>query len=136
MAIPKPKEALTLYKEGFALMKREAGAHIDKEYEIVSDKTEEGTRTLVLKEKDTAEMQKRVRVLVDVIMKGLGETSKTLEKLLYDTLIDYWDESIERIYNKIVLKKEPVKARAGCFAIIIGDGRKKNAERIDLREGQ
>lgn len=129
------KENLSIYK-GFVLSGSGREGEIPKhEYEIMEDKTEEGVRTLVLKEKDLTEHLSKVKELADTIAEKIGESdSKAMKALLFDALKHYWDEDIEQMYKRVVLseKPPPVKARKGCFEIIIGDGRRKNADIIKL----
>lgn len=129
------KEHLSLYRGGFAYAATREGGHITGDYEILGDTTEEGVRTIVLKEKDTAPHLERVKKLTRVILERLGETrSRVLRELLEDTLRDYKPEDVERVLNKIVEKKEPVKTKEGCYRIIIGDGRRKNCEVLHIGE--
>ena len=76
--------------------------HWEKIYDIVSDKTHGDERTIVLAVKNRKTIEKKKNELVDAIMKKLDETSKNFRKILLDTFEDYWDESIEKLYDKIV----------------------------------
>jgi hypothetical protein len=90
-------------------------------------------RTIVLKEKGIEEYKDKVDEIVALMMKKMGETSKTVEGLLKDALIDYQPKYLDKLL-KMLQKGEPVKVKEGCFKVIIGDGRRKNSEQIMLRE--
>ena len=111
--------------------------HIKEEYDLLRDESgPDGTRTIILKKKDLPEIQRMRDELVEKLCEKLGEPkeSKMIRKIILDALKDYNLTSLKRIYNKVVLGEVPVKARPGCFEIIIGDGRKKNSDIIQLRE--
>lgn len=128
-------ETITLYKarkEGLASTRV---GHVEKEYIIESDaSSEDGTRTITLKPKDLSERQEMQNEVVDALMRKLGETSKTLKAILKDTLRDYSEASIKRLYRKVVLGEEPISKGPGCYYISIGDGRRKKSDIIRIRE--
>ena len=108
--------------------------HIDKEYAIVSDLiNDNGERVIILKEKDLTGFYDKISELVNLIMASLGETSPVLKGLLNDYFHEHREKTIENIIRKLN-KGASVKAKEGCFKIIIGDGRRKNSEEIMLRE--
>jgi len=127
-------ETITLYKarkEGLASTRI---GHVEKEYDILGDEVgEEGIRIIRMKPKDLSEQVRMRSEIVDALMKKLGETSKTLKEILADTLKDYGDWSIKRLYRKVVLGKVPVRKGPGCFYISVGDGRKKTSDIIRIR---
>lgn len=108
--------------------------HIDKEYTIVSDSVNDnGERVIILKERDLGAFYKKIDELVDLIMTSLGETSPVLKGILLDHFHEYKEKTIDSITKKLK-KGASVKAKEGCFKIIIGDGRRKNSEHIMLRQ--
>lgn len=133
--MPEPKESISLYRQGYAFMGKDPEGHIVMEYDIVRDDTVEGVRTIVLKERDLKPLHDRVRELAGVITERIGESgSKVVRNLLFDALRDYEPRLIDKLYQRIVVKGEPVKPREGCFKIIVGDGRRKDSTHIMLRE--
>jgi len=128
------KEQIALYRRGVAYAAKREGGHITGDYDILKDETIEGVRTIVLKERDRKEFLQKVKELSKVLAEKLGEgKSKTFIKILEDVFIDYEDENLDKLYERVVQGKEPVKSREGCFHIIVGDGRKKGAAIIDIR---
>ena len=127
-------ETITFYKarkEGLASTRM---GHIEKEYSIESDlSSEDGTRTIILKPKDLSKIDSMRKEIVDSLMGKLGETSKTLKAILKDTLRDYGDASLKRLYRKVVLGQETIRKGPGCFYISVGDGRKKSSDIIRVR---
>ena len=92
-------------------------------------------RVISLSPLDTKPIEEKVRLVTEGILEALGEIdSKTMRTLLTDQLKSYWDDDIEDMYTKVVVKKEKVKTRPGCFRIIIGDGRKKGHGEIQLTD--
>ena len=129
------RETITLYREGAALVTTKEGGIAEKEYEVVEDREDNGDRVITLKRIDRSATVSKVKTLAAAIAKGLGDPrSRTLKGLLQDLLIEYWDEDIDSMYERVVVKGEPVKAREGCFKILIGDGRRKDAGEIMIRE--
>jgi hypothetical protein len=127
------KENISFYHGNLAMAGLREGEIPRHEYDVVSDKMEEGVRTIQLKERDRAAFFDKCKKLADAIAEKIGEgESKTFKALLFDALKHYWDTDIDRIYDSVVSGKTPVKARKGCFAIIIGDGRRKSADIIQL----
>lgn len=121
------KEALATVREG----------HVQKEYDIISDSAEEdGTRHIIIKEKDLSELTKMREELVDAVAEKLGEGgSKAFKQILLDSLTDYSHLDVKRMHRKVVLQKEapPIKATRGCLEVIIGDGRRKSSDIIRIR---
>lgn len=129
------KESIALLRKGVAYASKREGGHITGDYDILKDETVEGVRTIVLKERDRKEFIQKVKELSKVLAEKLGEgESKTLTKILEDVFIDYEDEHLYKLHKRVVEGKEPVKAREGCFHIIVGDGRKNSSEIIDIRD--
>ena len=116
-------------------MGKHPGTHIEKEYNVVRDETdEEGMRTIVLQEKDLTPLREKARKLADVVAANIGEgDSKILRELLFDVFKDYYEKTIDKLL-KMIAEGKPVKVREGCFKVIIGDGRRKNSEEIMLRD--
>jgi len=108
----------------------------DVEYEVLqNDLDSEGVRIIKLKKVDPKERAKKLKSLVDVIAERLGEgNSKAFKGILKDAMGDYWTETLDRLYGKIVTEGEKVTARPGCFEVTVGDRRKRSAESIALRE--
>jgi len=131
-----PRESISLYRSGKALASKRAGGHITGDYEIIEDSVSEGdVRTIKLKPRDKKEFLAQMKELIELLLDKLGETeSKAFRRLLEDTLIDYDDESIMSMLKDMKEGKKPVKTSKGCFDIIIGDGRRKNTNRIIIRE--
>lgn len=126
--------SMSFYPRGKVYYGRGRSPHIDREYELVEDKTEGGVRTIVLKEKDRGVLIKKAEELVDVIAEKLGEgESKAVKAILFDEFKDYAEEYLDDILKRITIKKEPVKASEGCFKVLIGDGRKRGSIEIMLR---
>ena len=133
--MPEAKESITFYRDGSAMMGKHPGTHIDKEYDVVQDQTDEtGVRTIVLQERDLAPLRRKARKLADAIAAKLGEgDSTTVKGLLYDVFTDYHEKTMDKLLRMIAAGK-PVKVREGCFKVVIGDGRKRNSGVIMLRE--
>lgn len=128
-------ETITLYKERKEALASTRVGHVEKEFNLISDEVgEDGVRVIRMKPKDLTELNKIKNEVVDAIAKKVGDEGKVFKKILLDTLGDYNESSIRRIHSKVVLGKVPVKASPGCFEIIIGDGRKKTADIIRIRE--
>lgn len=131
-------ETITFYKGRREALASSREGHVQKEYDIVSDSVEEdGTRRLVMKERDLSELNEMKEELVDAIAESLGEGgSKTFKQILLDSLGDYKHSDIKRMYRKVISQKKAplIKATPGCFEIIIGDGRRKNSDIIRIRE--
>jgi len=129
------KESITLYRRGVAFAAKKEGGHITGDYNILKDEIVEGVRTIVLKERDKKEFIQKVKELSRVLAEKLGEgKSKTLIKILEDVFIDYSDDALDKLHERVIWGKEPVKSREGCFHIIVGDGRKNSSAIIDIRE--
>lgn len=129
------KEHISFYRRGVAYAAKREGGHITGDYDILKDETIEGTRTIVLKERDRKEFIQKVKELSKTLAEKLGEgESKTFIKILEDVFIDYEDEHLYKLHERVVQGKEPVKTREGCFRIIIGDGRKTSSAIIDIRD--
>jgi len=124
---------ISLYRRGIAYSGKEEGGHVTGEYKIERDeRTEDGTRTIVLKPIDLTERRIKVKKLVNLIADALGESkSKNFMAILTDTLKDYELNNIEKLIAKIE-RGQPVKSKEGCFKIVIGDGRKKHSDEIML----
>ena len=138
MVKPKAKEYLTLYSKGLATFHKigrdeEAEMH-GADYSIIKDEiSPDDTRTIVVKKRDATERQRKLNKIIETILKQLGEgESNLLRKLLKDATLDYYDETIDELYEDVVTKGKPVKAREGCFKIIVGDGRRRRHHEIQL----
>lgn len=131
-------ETITLYKGRKEALASSRVGHLEKEFDILSDTVgEDGVRTITIKPKDLAELNKLRKELVEAIAKKLGEAgSRTFKRILSDTLREYRDSDIKRMHSQLVVAKvkPTVKATRSCFEIIIGDGRKKNSHIIRIRE--
>ncbi len=131
----KDKESITFYDKGFALAGKAGSTHTNKEYSILRDETVEGVRTIVLKTVDESKKKKKVKELTKALAAAVGEEdSKVFRALIKDVLNDYWDDTLDKLYNMVIKDQMPVKAAEGCFKLIIGDGRKSSSEEIMLRE--
>lgn len=130
------KETISFYKKS-ALSAKASDQdleHVTHEYEIVSDETDGQTRTITLKEKDKSAIKNKAKEVVNMLLERLGETkSNTLRQLLMDTVRDYSDKSVEEMHDKLTKGEEPVKAKAACFKIIIGDGRRDDSLHLRIR---
>jgi len=110
--------------------------HTVGNYKIVEDKLDEhGRRILVLEPVDDAELSRKRAAIIKIILQKLGESrSRVTRGLLKDVFHDYYPETIQRLYEKIVEKAMPIKEAEGCYKIKVGDGRTKDWEEIMLRE--
>ncbi len=109
--------------------------HIDVEYDILQDEVlPDGTRTIVLKKRDMTKRQNMMREIASEAARSMGEgESKVVKDIFIDAIRDFSDARLRSLYAKVVVKKEPVKPRAGCFKFIIGrDGRKKSSCKVDI----
>lgn len=107
--------------------------HIDNEYDLLEDSIDEGgIRIIRLKKRDKTETQKMIEEIAREATKSMGEgESKVVKEIFIDSIRDYTPSKLKNLYNKIVLKKVPVKPRGGCFKFIVGkDGREKSSEVI------
>jgi len=129
----KHKESMSFYSDGKVFAKKREHGNISGEYELLNDAVENNVRTITLKLCDKAEHLTRVKELAKLMCEKMGEQGRAFKQLLEDTLIDYKDEEVIRMLGK-VKDEEPVKARKGCFQVIIGDGRKLDSEVIQLRD--
>jgi len=136
--MPKRKESILFNDKGTALSakhKRGKIRHWDEFWNVKSDKTnKKGERTIVLKKQDRKTIEKKKKEVINGILEALGEKSKAMRGLLDDVLQDTWDENIENLYERIIVKKQKVTSGPGCFKIKIGDGRRKNSTEIMLRD--
>ncbi len=130
------KETIRISRKGTAYSNLEGERHSVADYIVDSDETkEDGKRVLVLAPRPMEDTSQKTKELVRVMLKRLGEPrSRTLKRLLSDVFVDYFPEAIERLYDKIVVKGEPVKEKEGCFRLIVGDGRRRESEEIMLRD--
>ena len=130
------KEVIRITQKGTAYSNVEAERHSIADYIVEKDKIgKDGKRVLVLAPRPMGDITQKKKEIVQVILKKLGESrSGMLKKLLTDVFADYFPESIERLYEKIVLKCEKVKEKEGCYKLVIGDGRRKDSEEIMLRD--
>ena len=130
------KETITFYRKGFALAKTREEGNITGDYDVLENTIDkDGIRTIKLKPQDKSQHIANVKELVSAMLEKMGEEeSKAFRDLLEDTLVDYEAEEVERMLKKVKGEDKPVKARKGCFQVIIGDGRRKDAEIIQLRE--
>ena len=130
-----PYESISLYRKGQALTGKGDSPHIDKEYMILKDETAEGVRTIMLQEKDLTQFREKARKLAGVLAERIGEgESNVVKELLFDVLKDYEERKLDELYRQVVEKGEPVKAKEGCYKLIVGDGRTRKSEHIMLRE--
>lgn len=136
--MPKRKEAILFSDKGTALSgkhKRGKLGHWDDFWNVKSDKTNKaGERTIILKKQDRKNIDKKRKEVIEGILNGLKEkASKALRGLLDDVLQDTWDENIENLHERVIVKKQKVSIGDGCFKISIGDGRRKNSTELMLR---
>jgi len=132
--MPEIKEGFSIYRDGTVYQSRGRSDHIDKEYNLLKDESFEGVRTIVLQEKDLTTQREKARKLADLMADKIGEGgSKALKEMLYDIFKDYFEENLDKLIRRIE-KGEPVRAKEGCFKIVVGDGRTKKSEHIMLRE--
>ncbi len=135
--MPKRKEVILFSDKGTALSgKHKKGklGHWNGYWNVKSDKTNKaGERTIVLKKQDRKNIDKKREEVIEGLLKGLKEKSKALRGLLDDVLQDTWDENIENLYERVIVKKQKVSIGDGCFKLSIGDGRRKNSTEIMLR---
>ena len=112
------------------------GVHKVHDYVLSSkEKSDDGTLTIVLKPRDMKEIKRKLNKLVNTLAVKLNEPdSKVVKGILKDKLSEFWDEDVEELYNKVVVENQSVKAKEGCFKIIIGDQRRKNSDAIMLRD--
>lgn len=129
-----PYETISLYKDKRAFASKKEGGHLTGDFDILSDKVDsEGNRIITLKPHDLSEHKRKLAKLVELLVHELDPKSKLLPKLLLDTLIDFPEDAIARMLNKVEKGKEKVTATEGCFKIYIGDGRRKSSEEIMVR---
>ena len=138
---PKQKESIMLTdnKIAFAVKmdRREDPDHeTEVAYDIISDGIDlDGVRVIRLKEQDRREREKKIKEIIDTLAEKLGEEgSEIFREITYDTLRNLYDEVIDKYHKMIVVKGEKVKKAPGCYKIIIGDGRTRRSEEINLRE--
>ena len=125
-------ENISFYKGKKEALSATSGTHIDKYYEIISDKDEGGKRVITLQEKDMSSHTANVKALVDELLAQLGETeSRLMKTMLLDHLKDYKESDVIDMLRKVRAGAK-VKPSEGCFKIIIGDGRKKKSHTIQL----
>ena len=128
-------ETMTLYKARKEALASTHMGHVEKEFDLLTDEIgEDGIRTIRLKPKDLTEIQKMQVELVDKLMEKMGETGNMLREILLDTVKDYHATAIKRMYQKVVLGEAPVRRGKGYYYISIGDGRKKGADILRIRE--
>lgn len=128
-------ETFTLYPGRKEALVASWSGELDKEWRLLSDAVgEDGIRTIRMKPKDLTELAQKRKEVVDAIMVKLEETSKTLRAILLDSIRQYNKTSIDRLYKKVVLGKEPIRKGRGCYYISVGDGRRKDSEVIRIRE--
>ena len=129
------KQNMTFYRDGTVLMSKCPGTHVDTEYNVVRDETDEaGVRTIVLREKDLTVLQDKARRLATAIAEKIGEAGSTVvHDLLFDVFKDYHELELDRLL-RMVAKGQPVKVKEGCFKVVIGDGRRRNCAEVMLRE--
>jgi hypothetical protein len=128
-----PTENMSFYRNKKVLTTKGISKHLN-EYDIVSDNVEgDGIRTIVIKPSDKTEHLRLCKELATKMVEKMGEgDNRLLNNMLFDTLRDYRDKEVIEMHKKVVLGKETVKHKEGCFKIIIGDGRKKNHHEIML----
>jgi len=128
------KETISIHRSGLTFTRKgDTSAHISGEYSSAQEVREDGTRIITLTPLDTQTTKDRIKAITETILEALGEEdSKAMRGLLLDHLREYWDDIIEDMYKKVVLNREEVKLREGCFKIIIGDGRRKDHNEIQL----
>lgn len=135
---PENKAAIFITDRGTAwaaeIDKDEVG-HTTANYSIKEDRVDEqGNRVLVLTPIDEREHKRKKKAIVSQIMEQIGEPrSRTLRSLLNDVISDYYPETIQRLFEKIVEKGVRVRPAEGCFKIVVGDMRTKDGEEIMLR---
>ena len=129
------KQNMTFYRDGTVLMSKCPGTHVDTEYDVVRDETDEaGVRTIVLREKDVTVLRDKARRLATAIAEKIGEAdSAVVHGLLFDVFKDYHERDMDRLL-KMVATGQPVKVREGCFKVVIGDGRRRTSAEVMLRE--
>ena len=131
------QEHLMLHKDGRVLQTLPNNPDHTIDFEIVEDTTdEEGIRTLRIQKTDTTEFDTKRKKLITRLLEALGEPrSRILRKLLDDVLIEYWPDSLDDLYQRVVVRGEPVKAKEGCFKLVVGDARRADHCEIMLRGG-
>ena len=130
------EESITLYpKKGEALAGRREGGHIDKEFQLIGDVVEDdGTRVITLKPKDMTEFKAKIDKLVGLLLEKMGEPKTgQFAKLLKDTLRDYREDNLDKLIAKVE-KGEKLSTSDRCFHVIVGDGRRKGADIITIRD--
>ena len=133
--IPKVKERIGIYDNKSLVSMKGDGRHINKHFKVVSDRSAGKKRFLVLEEQDRTEIDKKEKELLEAILVNMGdEKNKTVRALVQDVLTDYTDEAIIDLHKRVVIKKQPVQAKEGCFKLVIGDARKKNHKEIMIRD--
>src|SRR4030042_740127 len=138
MKMPRITEKILVTDKGYVVAGRPSRPgreirHLPDEYDVVSDKEEDGCRVLRLRPRDMTQAIERRKAVVEEILRRLGERSKALRDVLDDSLGDLWAESIDDLYDRVVVKKEKVSTAEGCFKIYVGDGRTKNSREIMIR---
>jgi hypothetical protein len=140
---PRAKEMLTITSKKTLWSTKcgrsgEPDHEAEVEYSILEDsRTIDGVRVIKLKETYITERERKLKEIIDTVAKNIGESeSKVFKAILKDAIIvrlaviDEWNETIDDLYDRVVIKKEKVKASPGCYSIIIGDGRTNKAETI------
>jgi hypothetical protein len=132
---PKITERIGIYADKKLVSMAGEGRHIKEHYVVVSDKKVGKKRVITLEVQDRREVDRKKKELLEAILVNMGDQkNKTVRALVADVLNDYTDSSIDDLHNRVVTKKQPVKAQEGCFKLVIGDGRKKGHKEIMIRE--
>ena len=120
------KETLEITQSGKAVSMQNEDGEIKTEYEIISDETNDvGERTIKIKPSSrNTEIKRKRNELVDILLQKLGESdSKAFSMLLENTIKQYGYDVIEELHMRVVAQQQPVKAKKGCFELVIGKGR-------------
>jgi len=128
------KETLEITQSGKVESMHNENGEIVMEYEIVSDETDSsGERTIKIKPSPRdAEVKRKRNELVNTLLQRLGEKdSKAFSALLENAIRQYGYNIVEELHKRVVAQQQPVKAKKGCFELVIGKGRGK-FDRIQL----
>lgn len=132
---PKMKEKLGVYDNNKVVSFKGEGRHVSKHFKIISDRSAGKKRFIVLEEMDRTEIETKKKELLEAILINMGdEKNKTVRALITDVLNDYTDESVTDLHDRVVVKKQKVQAKEGCFKLVIGDGRSKKRKEIMIRD--
>jgi len=125
--VRKYMETIQIRDDHTADITENATGEIKNEYDVVEDsEDEDGIRTIKIKVSQRGrEAAVERRELVNALLEALGEKdSKAFSALLENVINVTGSEVIRDWYKSVVVEKQPVKTKKGCFEIVVGKGRR------------